>query len=135
MADRRRAFSDVVSFARSGVASIGAAHNTATVTGVSLSSASLVFATIQNQVAGSNQDSAGLWVQAVVPNVAAGSFTIFLSQRVPSRQTLQVGWAPGSSDVLLGGTPAVLSDDTCQCLFAGEITITSPGQETASGSG
>ena len=82
-------FSDVVSFARSGAASIGAGHSSATVTGVSLSSTSLVFATIQNQVAGSG---AGLWVQAVVPNVAAGSFTIFLSQRVPYRQTVQIGW-------------------------------------------
>ena len=86
-------FSDVVNFARSGIASIGAGHNSATVTGETLTTASLVFATIQNQVAGSNQESgAGLSVQAVVPNVAAGSFTIFVSQRVPYRQTLQVGW-------------------------------------------
>ncbi len=78
-------FSDVVNFARSGVASIGGGHTSATVTGLSLSSASLVFATAQNQVR-------DLSVQAVVPNVAAGSFTIFLSQRVPPQKTLQVGW-------------------------------------------
>ena len=78
-------FSDVVNFARSGVASIVGGQTSATVTGVSLSSASLVFATIQNQVS-------GVSVQAVVPNVAASSFTILLSQRVPTHKTLQVGW-------------------------------------------
>ena len=44
-------------------------------------------------------------------------------------------WTPGSADVFLGGIPAVLDDDVCQCAFAGEITITFPGQEEVSGSG
>lgn len=44
-------------------------------------------------------------------------------------------WTPGSPDVLLGGAPAVLDDDICQCAFAGEISITFPGQEKISGSG
>jgi hypothetical protein len=83
--DGTSSFSDVVSFARSGVASIVAGQRSATQTGVSLSSSSLVLATIQN-------DISGLWIEAVVPNVAQSSFTMFLSRHVPQGNTVTVGW-------------------------------------------
>ena len=54
---------------------------------------------------------------------------------MPCTPDVPAPWTPGSSDVLLGGIPAVLADDTCQCAFAGEIVIASPGQEEVSGSG
>ena len=44
-------------------------------------------------------------------------------------------WAPGAPDVLLGGVPALLADDTCQCQWNGEISNIDPGQEEVSGSG
>lgn len=78
-------FSDVVSFARSGVVAIGAGQASATVTGVSLSSDSFVLATIQDHLGGPS-------ISGVVPNVAGSSFTIFLTGPVPHRKTIQVGW-------------------------------------------
>jgi hypothetical protein len=78
-------FSDVVSFARSGVVSIPGGQTTVTETGVSLSSTSVVLATIQTVIR-------GLYIEAVVPDVATSSFEIFLSQRVPPGKTVTVGW-------------------------------------------
>ena len=43
-------------------------------------------------------------------------------------------WAPGSPDVALGGKPALLDDGICSCVWGGEISIISPGQEAVTGS-
>jgi len=50
-----------------------------------LSSASLVFATMQKLLN-------GIYVEAVVPNVSAGSFTIYLSKAVPAGEAATIGW-------------------------------------------
>jgi hypothetical protein len=63
------------SFSRSGVLTVRAGRSAVTETGVALTSASLVLATLQ-------QDRAGVWVRSAVPDVAAGSFTIHLSKAV-----------------------------------------------------
>jgi len=42
-------------------------------------------------------------------------------------------WAPGSAKVTLGGVAALTPSSTCQCAWAGLITITMPGQTTVSG--
>lgn len=42
-------------------------------------------------------------------------------------------WAPGSAKVTLGGVAALTPSCTCQCAWAGVITITMPGQTTVSG--
>jgi hypothetical protein len=78
-------FSDVVSFARSGVVPIAAGQTTATQTGVTLTSASLVLATLQNSIP-------GMYVQAAVPSVSGSSFEIILSRRVPGGMTANVAW-------------------------------------------
>lgn len=44
-------------------------------------------------------------------------------------------WTPGSPDVTLGGNAALLDDDTCTCVWGGEISVTSPGQGAVTGSG
>ena len=49
----------------------------ATATSVSLTSTSLVMATMQ-------QRRAGISIEAAVPNTAASSFTVYLSKAVPS---------------------------------------------------
>ena len=54
---------------------------------------------------------------------------------MPCVPVVTAPWVPGSPDVFLGGIPAVLDDDICQCTWAGEISIASPGQEEVSGSG
>ncbi|HLY83036.1 MAG TPA: DUF4280 domain-containing protein [Acidimicrobiales bacterium] len=39
-------------------------------------------------------------------------------------------WQPGSTSVMVAGTPALTATCTCQCAWAGQITITMPGQMT-----
>lgn len=78
-------FSDVASFARSGVLSIGTGKSSATFTGVALTSTSLVLATLQNHLA-------RLHVVAVVPNVAGSSFEVFLSRGIAKGETANVAW-------------------------------------------
>jgi hypothetical protein len=75
----------VATFTRSGLESIPADKTSATVTGVVLSATSLVLATMQNSIA-------KLYVEAVVPDVGAGSFEILLSKKVPNGKAANVGW-------------------------------------------
>ncbi|HXY70974.1 MAG TPA: hypothetical protein VEM41_00390 [Actinomycetota bacterium] len=71
-------------FSRSGLVSIAAGKSSVSVTGVSLTSSSLVLATVQN--------NAGVSVKYAAPNVSAGSFTIALSKAVPKGKTANVAW-------------------------------------------
>jgi hypothetical protein len=63
------------SFSRSGIVTIPAGASQITNSVSSLTSDSLVLATLQ-------QNRPGVWVRAAVPDVAANSFTIFLNQAV-----------------------------------------------------
>src|SRR5438105_4258844 len=40
-------------------------------------------------------------------------------------------WVPGSPAVTIGGLPALDSACTCNCLWAGVISVISPGQQAA----
>ena len=64
-------------FSRSGVLTERTGHSSATKTGAALTSASLVLATLQ-------QNRAGVFVQAAVPDVCHKSFTVHLSKTVPA---------------------------------------------------
>lgn len=75
----------VATFTRSGSVQVPAGTHTHTVTGVSLSTSSLVLATLQNLVD-------GVFVRAVVPDVAAKRFQIVLSANVPAGKVAHVGW-------------------------------------------
>jgi Domain of unknown function (DUF4280) len=46
---------------------------------------------------------------------------------VPMTQT---PWAPGSPKVMVGGQPALDNTCTCNCLWAGVVTISNPGART-----
>jgi hypothetical protein len=70
-------------FSRSGVLTVPAGKSAVTKTGVALTSASLVLATLQ-------QDRAGVWVRSAVPDAAASSFTIHLSKAAPA--STKVAW-------------------------------------------
>ena len=70
-------------FSRSGVLKVPAGKSSVTRTGVALSAASLVLATLQ-------QDQAGVWVRSAVPNVAGSSFTVNLSKAVSA--STKVAW-------------------------------------------
>jgi hypothetical protein len=70
-------------FNRSGALTIKAGNSAATQTGVALTAASLVLATLQNNLP-------GVYVQSAVPDVSEGSFTIHLSKAAPASAT--VAW-------------------------------------------
>ncbi|MGA2528963.1 MAG: hypothetical protein ABSG36_07340 [Acidimicrobiales bacterium] len=75
----------VARFSRSGSAVVagaaGAAKTSVTVTGVDLSDSSLILATPQDYLA-------GVSVAAVVPDVSAGAFTIYLTRPVDAQLTI-----------------------------------------------
>jgi hypothetical protein len=70
-------------FSRSGALTIKAGASSITLTGVALTAASLILATLQNNVP-------GVYVQSAVPDVSEGSFTIYLSEAVTANTT--VAW-------------------------------------------
>jgi hypothetical protein len=73
----------VASFSRSGIVTVPQGVNRVTVTGVPLSSASLILATVQ-------QTAGAAWARAVVPDVPAGAFTIVLNKTAPT--AILVAW-------------------------------------------
>lgn len=72
-------------FSRSGKLTIPANATSATKTGVALSSSSLVLAVLQ-------QNRAGVFVRAAVPNVAGGSFTVYLNKVASTTAGTTVAW-------------------------------------------
>lgn len=74
---RRAAATGPAVFSRSALLTIAAGTSSATQTGVALTPASLVLATLQ-------QDHAGVWVRSAVPNAAGSSFTVHLSKAPPA---------------------------------------------------
>ena len=70
-------------FSRSGILTVPMGSDQATQTGVDLTSASLVLATMQD-------DRAGNFVRAAVPSVSTSSFTVLLNKKVTS--PTKVGW-------------------------------------------
>jgi hypothetical protein len=70
-------------FSRSGVLTVSAGTSKVTRTGVPLTGASLVLATLQ-------QDAAGVWIRSAVPNVAGNSFTVHLNKTAAA--SITVAW-------------------------------------------
>ena len=70
-------------FSRSGLVTVPTGADAVTKTGVSLTSASLVLAVVQ-------EHAPGFYVQAAVPHVSSHSFTVYLSKAVPA--PLKVAW-------------------------------------------
>jgi hypothetical protein len=77
----------VASFSRSGIATVAgttaAPKSSVKVTGVPLGATSIVLATLQ-------QVSGAVAIKAAVPNVAASSFTIYLTE--PVSTSINIGW-------------------------------------------
>jgi hypothetical protein len=75
----------VATFSRSGRVMIAAGQSSVVVSQAALSASSLVLANLQEYLK-------GIYVEAVVPDASAGSFTIHLSMTVPAGDTANVGW-------------------------------------------
>jgi len=70
-------------FRRSGILTVPVGSDQATQTGLDLTSASLVLATMQD-------DRSGNFVRAAVPSVGTSSFTVLLNKKVAT--PTKVGW-------------------------------------------
>lgn len=70
-------------FSRSGALTVRAGSSRVTKTGVALTTASLILATLQ-------QHRTGVYVQAAVPNVSQSSFTVYLNKAIASNT--KVAW-------------------------------------------
>jgi hypothetical protein len=70
-------------FSRSGAVTVAAGSSKVTRTGVALTAASLVLATLQ-------QDVPGVWVRSAVPNSAGSAFTVHLNKAVPA--STKIAW-------------------------------------------
>lgn len=44
----------------------------------------------------------------------------------------QSPWSPGSPQVTIGGNPALTDNSMCMCMWGGQISITTAGQQTTS---
>ena len=94
----------------------------------------LAVATITDMAPGANIASFGMCISLANPAVAAATAAaqgVLTPQ--PCLPVIVAPWAPPSVAVAVAGVPAVLETSTCACAWAGVISITFPGQITASG--
>lgn len=96
----------------------------------------LPMATIMDFAPLTNIGPFGMCTSLANPQVAAATAAALgVLTPMPCVPSTASPWSGGTPDVSLGGNPALLNDGTCACTFAGEISITSPGQEAVTGSG
>ncbi|HEY4346143.1 MAG TPA: DUF4280 domain-containing protein [Gaiellaceae bacterium] len=60
--------------------------------------------------------------------IAATSAALGVFTPQPCIPVLTGPWAPGSLKVKVGGVPALDNASTCNCAWAGVVTVASPGQ-------
>ena len=76
-----------------------------------------------------NIESFGMCMSPANPQVAAAtSAALGVLTPQPCIPAIVAPWAPGSLKVQIGGVPALDSSSTCNCMWAGMITVSSPGQ-------
>ena len=84
-------------------------------------------ATIMDFKPMSNISSFGMCLSPANPQVAAATAAalgVFTPQ--PCIPATSSPWAPGAPTVLIAGQPALTNTSTCQCMWGGVITVTSP---------
>ena len=68
------------------------------------------------------------------PTVAsATSAAMGVLTPMPCVPVITAPWSPGSSQVKVGGIPALTNNSTCMCSYGGSISITSPGNTMVTG--
>ena len=112
--------------------SFGAAPGTLTVLPASRVAADGVpMANIMDHKANVNVAPFGMCTSLANPQVAsATSAAQGVLTPQPCVPMTQTPWAPGSPMVTVGGQPALTNSSTCNCLWAGVVTITNPGIRT-----
>ena len=88
-------------------------------------------ATIQDYMPNANIPPFGMCTTPSNPQVAAAtSAALGVLTPQPCIPMTMAPWTPGSPTVQINGAPALTNSCTCQCMWGGAITITSPGQMT-----
>lgn len=112
--------------------SFGMAPGTITATPTSRARAGAPAVTVNDIQAFSNIGAFGMCQSLANPTVAAAtsaaSGTLTPQPCVPA---IAGPWTPGSPRVVVGGLPVVDEASTCTCAWAGQVTITFPGQVRA----
>lgn len=76
-----------------------------------------------------NVPTFGMCISMSNPQVAAAtSAAMGVLTPQPCIPATSSPWSPGSTKVKIGQFAALLKSDTCQCMWGGTITFTSPGQ-------
>jgi hypothetical protein len=113
--------------------SFGAAPGTliATPMGTPITISGQFVATINTMIPMANIMPFGMCMSLTNPQVAAAtSAAMGVLTPQPCIPVITAPWTPGSATVAVGGIPALTAPSTCQCAWAGVITISSPGQAT-----
>jgi hypothetical protein len=106
----------------------GTAPSTFAASGVDVSATSP--AGVVSDVSPSNVPPFALCTSLANPQVAAASSA---GPLVPQPCVPVLGpWTPGSSEVTIGGVPALDDSSQCTCSWGGVITVTAPGQASVS---
>lgn len=86
-------------------------------------------ATIMDFAPMDNIPTFGMCMSIANPQVAAATAAALgVLTPQPCIPATAAPWAPGSPTVTVGGFPALVEDDMLMCMWAGEISITFPGQ-------
>ncbi len=90
-------------------------------------------ATIQDHVPMMNIKPFGMCMSIANPQVAAAtSAALGVLTPQPCIPVTPAPWLPGSPTVMINGSPALNSTSKCNCMWAGIISISFPGQVTVS---
>jgi hypothetical protein len=88
-------------------------------------------ATIMDFAPMDNIPTFGMCMSPANPQVAAATAAALgVLTPQPCIPNTAAPWTPGSPTVTFGGNPGLTSDSMCTCMWAGEISISMPGQET-----
>jgi hypothetical protein len=114
--------------------SFGAAPSTLTVLPSNrVTTANQPAATIMDHQPNVNIAPFGMCSSLANPQVAAAtSAAMGVLTPQPCIPMTMMPWSPGSPTVQIGNMPALNSSSKCNCMWAGVISITMPGQTTVS---
>lgn len=112
--------------------SFGAAPASLLVTSqVQISSSKMLTATIMDHAPMANIPTFGMCMSIANPQVAAATAAAFgVLTPQPCIPATATPWAPGCPTVTLQKLPALNDSSICNCMWAGVIKITMPGQVT-----
>jgi hypothetical protein len=113
--------------------SFGAAPSTLAVipSGTPIQAAGPLAATIMDYAPMVNIPPFGLCSSPSNPTVAAATAAASgVLTPMPCIPVIPAPWSPGASTILISNLPALTPSSTCNCAWAGVISILSPGQAT-----